>query len=284
MDLSKNRLQRLPDDFGNLNKLVRLDLYGNQLKTLPITFGQLAKLKWLDLKDNPLEPTLRKYAGDCTNQKQCQLCALNCVKFMKYEKTRIEAEKRVNEEKLRQRLEYERRVQDKNQKEKERKKAKNVRRSARKAQQRVDQQDNSEDNEDEEEEMREEKDDNQQKSKSSFFGSVFALIWLLIRISLFVSIISISIFIGLSIGLHLQSGHRLESLEDIKTALSNCLRRIENLEQFNKDLVLLIDLIVKNLKNSWKTNWNSFVKQENKTKAWELFCDQNKNFNSDLRI
>lgn len=187
---------------------------------------------------------------------------------MKYEKSRIEAEKRANEEKAKQRLEYERRLQEKNQREKEKKKAKNVRRSARKAQIRADQENDSEDIEQEDEEITAKvtKAD-QTHSKRSFFGAVLVSIWLLIRVFLFVSIISLSIFIGLSIGLHLQSGHKLESLADVRTALSDSLTRLENYEQFSKDLVSLIESIAKSVKNLWKTNLHSSAKQENQTNA-----------------
>ncbi|CAG2178090.1 unnamed protein product, partial [Oppiella nova] len=81
LDLSRNQLTSLPQSFGDLNKLIRLDLYSNQLRTLPLSFGRLSRLKWLDLKSNPLEPRLAKYAGDCVNARQCELCAINCIRF-----------------------------------------------------------------------------------------------------------------------------------------------------------------------------------------------------------
>ena len=75
IDLSKNLLTKLPDDFGNLTRLQHLDLLGNKLTGLPVSMYQLTKLKWLDLKDNPLEPGLKKVAGDCLDEKQCKKCA-----------------------------------------------------------------------------------------------------------------------------------------------------------------------------------------------------------------
>nr|KAG5688088.1 hypothetical protein BaRGS_002693 [Batillaria attramentaria] len=83
VDLSKNRLTELPEDFGDLTNLQHLDLLGNQLTTLPESFHKLRKLKWLDLKDNPLEPLLKKNAGDCLDEKQCRACAERVLLYMK---------------------------------------------------------------------------------------------------------------------------------------------------------------------------------------------------------
>lgn len=41
LDLSKNRLQQLPLDFGRLVNLQHLDLLNNRLVTLPVSFAQL---------------------------------------------------------------------------------------------------------------------------------------------------------------------------------------------------------------------------------------------------
>lgn len=87
IDLSKNRLTELPRDFGQLENLQHLDLLGNQLVSLPESFHRLQKLKWLDLKDNPLEPQLKKNAGDCLDEKQCRICAQrvsleDCCRFI----------------------------------------------------------------------------------------------------------------------------------------------------------------------------------------------------------
>lgn len=46
LDLSKNRLQQLPLDFGRLVNLQHLDLLNNRLVTLPVSFAQL-KVKLL---------------------------------------------------------------------------------------------------------------------------------------------------------------------------------------------------------------------------------------------
>ncbi len=55
VDMSKNRLVRLPSDFGTvLRHLVRLDLSQNQLVELPESFGELCNLRKLDLLNNHL--------------------------------------------------------------------------------------------------------------------------------------------------------------------------------------------------------------------------------------
>lgn len=41
LDLSKNKLQQLPADFGRLVNLQHLDLLNNRLVTLPVSFAQL---------------------------------------------------------------------------------------------------------------------------------------------------------------------------------------------------------------------------------------------------
>ncbi len=50
--------------------------------------------KWLDLKDNPLEPELKKAAGECFDEIQCRKCAINVLKFTK--------EQAAEEERIRQ--------------------------------------------------------------------------------------------------------------------------------------------------------------------------------------
>lgn len=75
IDLSKNELSELPEDFGALQNLQHLDLLGNKLVMLPVSFYQLRKLKWLDLKDNLLVDDLKKVAGDCLDEDQCKKCA-----------------------------------------------------------------------------------------------------------------------------------------------------------------------------------------------------------------
>uniref|UniRef100_S4RNK5 Leucine rich repeat containing 59 n=1 Tax=Petromyzon marinus TaxID=7757 RepID=S4RNK5_PETMA len=101
LDLSKNQLRELPAEFGELVWLHHLDLFQNKLQSLPTSFAQLKSLKWLDLKDNPLEPALAKVTTDCLDEKQCKLCAVQVVEYMK----QMQAEE---EKAQQQRLEKER--------------------------------------------------------------------------------------------------------------------------------------------------------------------------------
>lgn len=79
LDLSKNQITNLPDNFGLLVNLKHLDLYSNKLESLPLSFGNLKSLRWLDIKDNPLMPKLAEIAGQCLNEKECQAAARNTV-------------------------------------------------------------------------------------------------------------------------------------------------------------------------------------------------------------
>lgn len=92
LDLSKNELKELPEDFGKLTKLKHLDLYQNQLQHLPLSFSKLKDLRFLDLKGNPLVPTVAKVAGPCLDTKQCQSCARDIVNFF------VKLEQQVNAE------------------------------------------------------------------------------------------------------------------------------------------------------------------------------------------
>lgn len=100
LDLSKNLLTTLPENFGSLVKLQHLDLYSNQLKILPLSFGDLKQLKWLDLKNNPLQEDFQKVAGHCLTSKQCEDCANKVTNFMRNMKKRVVEEK--NKLKLKQ--------------------------------------------------------------------------------------------------------------------------------------------------------------------------------------
>ena len=64
LDLSKNALSTLPENFGALEKLQYLDLFSNKLSTLPVSFYRLKNLRWLDVKDNQLNDQLKKIVGD----------------------------------------------------------------------------------------------------------------------------------------------------------------------------------------------------------------------------
>ncbi|KAI5734889.1 hypothetical protein M8J77_011650 [Diaphorina citri] len=80
LNLSKNLLKSLPDNFGELINLKQLDLYNNKIQTLPLSFGNLKKLEWLDVKGNPLAPKVAQITGPCSNKKECEAAAKNTVK------------------------------------------------------------------------------------------------------------------------------------------------------------------------------------------------------------
>lgn len=97
LDLSKNELKQLPENFGELIKLRHLDLYKNELQHLPLSFGKLQALRWLDLKDNPLVPGVAQISGPCLDAKQCQTCARDVVKFYELMQNKIELERQLRE-------------------------------------------------------------------------------------------------------------------------------------------------------------------------------------------
>lgn len=94
IDLSKNQLKFLTEDFCNLVNLRHLDLYNNQLENLPVNFGKLNKLRYLDLKGNPLQPALAKIVGPCLTTKDCLDAAKQIVPFM------VDLEKQFRAEQL----------------------------------------------------------------------------------------------------------------------------------------------------------------------------------------
>ncbi len=75
LDLSKNALSKLPENFGALNNLQYVDLFSNKLTSLPVSFSRLKNLRWLDVKGNQLNDHLREVAGDCLDDIQCKKCA-----------------------------------------------------------------------------------------------------------------------------------------------------------------------------------------------------------------
>ena len=55
LNLNFNPLQSLPEQFGNLNSLIELDLGKNtELRSLPESFKKLTNLEYLNLKSVPL--------------------------------------------------------------------------------------------------------------------------------------------------------------------------------------------------------------------------------------
>ncbi|XP_054163895.1 leucine-rich repeat-containing protein 59-like [Oppia nitens] len=260
LDLSKNQLRELPQRFGDLNKLVRLDLYSNQLRTLPLSFIQLSKLKWLDLKGNPLDQNLAKFAGDCANQRQCELCAVNCLKFVKNENIRTEKENNERQKLLQEKQELERRLEEKNRKEKEKRKAKNARRSARKVQQLTD--NNSEDNDEayddhNNSDLHSKRTDS--KRSMSFINNLFGFILFLLKFFISLSVVVFMLFIMISLGLYLQNGHKLHTFDDILTATVDGIKLAQNYEQFMKETTTLVINIVNNLKQLYRQMFTQVI-------------------------
>ncbi|CAD5120448.1 DgyrCDS9018 [Dimorphilus gyrociliatus] len=92
LDLSKNRLEILPDNINLLQNLHTLDLYANRLTSLPVSIFEMKNLKWLDLKDNPLNAELKAVAGDCLDKKECERCAKDVREY--YANVNVELEKK----------------------------------------------------------------------------------------------------------------------------------------------------------------------------------------------
>uniref|UniRef100_A0A182WIR9 Leucine-rich repeat protein soc-2 homolog n=1 Tax=Anopheles minimus TaxID=112268 RepID=A0A182WIR9_9DIPT len=105
IDLSKNRITTICDDFGLLTNLRRLDLYKNQITKLPLTFGRLKNLKYLDLKENPLNPVFTKLIGTCSETSDCLAAATRAVDLMKQVERRV-MEDRAKERKVRVEKQY----------------------------------------------------------------------------------------------------------------------------------------------------------------------------------
>lgn len=95
LNLSKNLLKSLPENFGELINLKHLDLYNNKIQTLPLSFGSLKKLEWLDVKGNPLAPKVAQITGPCSNKKECEAAAKNTVKTYATMQKEIENEKKA---------------------------------------------------------------------------------------------------------------------------------------------------------------------------------------------
>lgn len=112
LDLGSNKIKELPSNFFKLKKLKHLDLYNNQLTDLPLSFCQLPSLKWLDLKGNPLNPTLRKIAGDCLNQKECEAAARNVIAHLKKLQTQMETERQEKLQKEKEKAEARARAEE----------------------------------------------------------------------------------------------------------------------------------------------------------------------------
>lgn len=98
MDLGKNDIRFLPENFGELTNLRHLDLYNNKLEHLPLSFGNLTKLRYLDLKGNPLTPALQKIVGPCLSSKDCADAAKRVIPFMQNLEIEVRAEQKKKHE------------------------------------------------------------------------------------------------------------------------------------------------------------------------------------------
>ncbi|XP_050932438.1 leucine-rich repeat-containing protein 18 isoform X2 [Lates calcarifer] len=54
LDLSRNQIQKLPDNIGNFSSLRWLDLHSNKLESVPESIGNLVGLTYLNLSNNRL--------------------------------------------------------------------------------------------------------------------------------------------------------------------------------------------------------------------------------------
>lgn len=72
LDISFNHLQSIPEEIGNLRRLMKLNLEHNEIKKLPEEIGRLRALKVLKLNQNRLT-TLPESIGNCFNLKMLYL-------------------------------------------------------------------------------------------------------------------------------------------------------------------------------------------------------------------
>uniref|UniRef100_A0A3Q1CP63 Disease resistance R13L4/SHOC-2-like LRR domain-containing protein n=1 Tax=Amphiprion ocellaris TaxID=80972 RepID=A0A3Q1CP63_AMPOC len=74
LDLSRNLIQKLPDNIGNFSSLRWLDLHSNKLESVPESIGNLVELTHLNLCNNRLNSAgLPSTLGSLTNLKSLNL-------------------------------------------------------------------------------------------------------------------------------------------------------------------------------------------------------------------
>lgn len=81
--LDRNRIKKLPEQFGKLRHLKSLDLYGNRLHNLPSSFGKLKNLRYLDLGNNPLNIKLGLVVTKAMASNGLEACAIDVVSYIK---------------------------------------------------------------------------------------------------------------------------------------------------------------------------------------------------------
>ncbi|XP_037940712.1 uncharacterized protein LOC119673495 [Teleopsis dalmanni] len=81
LDLSHNALTYLPHNFGDLINLTSLSLYSNNLLDLPASIGKLKDLHFLDLRDNAFQHELDVIVGTCGSVVECEKCATRVVQY-----------------------------------------------------------------------------------------------------------------------------------------------------------------------------------------------------------
>ncbi|XP_041866183.1 leucine-rich repeat-containing protein 18 [Melanotaenia boesemani] len=74
LDLSRNLIQKLPDNIDKLSSLIWLDLHSNKLESVPESIGNMVVLTHLNLANNCLTPAgLPSSLGSLTNLKSLNL-------------------------------------------------------------------------------------------------------------------------------------------------------------------------------------------------------------------
>merc|ERR1712226_1541259 len=100
INLSNNQIENLPAYFGFIKSLQKIDLYGNNLKTLNVdVFGNLSKLIWLDISSNEnLDDESKKLIspGNDKNDTARNVKQFYTEKFNKIHKFRLKKIKKQN--------------------------------------------------------------------------------------------------------------------------------------------------------------------------------------------
>lgn len=218
LNLSKNSLKSLPENFGELVNLKQLDLYNNKLQNFPLSFGSLKKLEWLDVKGNPLAPKVAQITGPCGNKKQCEEAARSTVKAYAAMQKEVEAEKKakVAEQKKKEKGEKaaaaaaqqtsNNKQEDKSKKNKNKENNKNVANNnsapsskSEKNKQKVQQQNGKQAVVQEKKTNKKVKNDKKNAQPKSFFGKVLSFILSIFKLIFVSSLLSVGVLFVLSL-------------------------------------------------------------------------------------